>query len=78
METGYQHIELNEDHAPSIAGTTMKVVEIPARTEDEPRFMVVGMISEKYWYVVITYRDERVRIISARRARVEEVAIYES
>ena len=53
-------------------------VEIPARTEDEPRFVVVGVISGKHWAAVITYRDYRVRIISARRARVEEVAIYES
>jgi uncharacterized protein len=53
-------------------------VEIPARTEDEPRFVVVGMISEKHWSAVITYRGERVRLISVRRARDEEVAIYES
>jgi uncharacterized DUF497 family protein len=36
------------------------------------------MISEKHWSAVITYRGERVRIISVRRARVEEVGIYES
>jgi uncharacterized protein len=53
-------------------------VEIPARTEDEPRFVVVGVISGKHWSTVITYRDDRVRLISVRRARVEEVAIYES
>ena len=53
-------------------------VEIPARTEDEPRFLVVGMISEKHWSAVITYRGEKVRLISVRRARAEEVAIYES
>jgi uncharacterized DUF497 family protein len=53
-------------------------VEIPARTEDEPRFLVVGMISGKHWSAVITYRGETVRIISVRRARVEEVEIYES
>ena len=53
-------------------------VEIPARTEDEWRFIVVGVISGKHWSAVITYRDDRVRIISARRTRVEEVAIYES
>lgn len=52
--------------------------EIPARTEDEPRFVVVGMISEKHWSAVITYRGERVRLISVRQARVEEVAIYEN
>ena len=54
------------------------LVEIPARTEDEPRFVVVGMISGTHWSAVVTYRGERIRIISVRRARVEEVAIYES
>lgn len=52
-------------------------VEIPARTEDEDRFLVVGMISDKHWSAIITYRNERMRIISVRRARIEEVAIYE-
>jgi uncharacterized DUF497 family protein len=54
------------------------LVEVPARTEDEVRFVMVGMISEKHWSAVITYRGGRVRIISVRRARDEEVAIYES
>jgi uncharacterized DUF497 family protein len=53
-------------------------VEVPARTEDELRFLVVGMISDKHWSAVITYRGERVRLISVRRSRVEEVEIYES
>jgi uncharacterized DUF497 family protein len=55
-----------------------KFVEMAARTVDEERFVVVGMISGKHWSAVITYRGERVRLISVRRARVEEVAIYES
>ena len=53
-------------------------VEVRARTEDEPRFLIVGRISAKHWSAVITYRGEKVRIISVRRSRVEEVAIYES
>ena len=53
-------------------------VEIPARTEDEPRFLVVGVISGKHWSAVLTYRCEKVRLISVRRSRVEEVEIYES
>jgi len=52
-------------------------VEIPARTEDEPRSMVIGMIGERRWSAVITYRGERTRIISVRPSREEEVAIYE-
>jgi uncharacterized protein len=51
--------------------------EIPARTTDEPRWLVIGRIGGKHWSVVVTYRDERIRIISARRSRKEEVALYE-
>ncbi|MCK4304147.1 MAG: BrnT family toxin [Candidatus Eisenbacteria sp.] len=54
------------------------LVEIPARTEDEPRFLVVGRIADKHWSAVITYCGERIRIISIRHSRSEEVAIYES
>jgi uncharacterized DUF497 family protein len=53
------------------------LIEIPARTEDEPRFLVIGSIAGKHWSAVITRRRERIRLISARRAREEEVAIYE-
>nr|WP_231859602.1 BrnT family toxin [Nodularia spumigena] len=51
---------------------------MPARTEDEPRFLIVGVIAQKYWSAIITYRENRVRIVSIRRSRKEEVAIYES
>lgn len=53
-------------------------VEIPARTEDEPRFLIIGKIAQKCWSAVMTYRENKVRIISVRRSRKEEVAIYES
>ena len=52
-------------------------LEVPARSEDEPRFLVIGTIAAKPWAAFITYRGERVRIISARRARVEEIQRYE-
>jgi len=53
-------------------------VEIPARTTDEPRSLVVGKIEDKHWSTVITPRGDRTRIISVRRARPEEIEIYES
>jgi hypothetical protein len=53
-------------------------IEIPVKTSDEPRFLVIGKISGKYWSGVITYRGEKIRIISVRRSRKEEVDIYES
>lgn len=54
------------------------LLEIPAKTEDEPRYLMIGRINKKHWSAVITYRDMRIRLISVRRARTEEVALYES
>jgi uncharacterized DUF497 family protein len=53
-------------------------VEIPAKTDDEPRFLVIGQIDGRHWSAVITYRKGKTRIISVRRSRPEEVHIYES
>lgn len=55
----------------------LDLVEIPARTDDEPRFLVIAKIGDKHYCGVITYRDGFVRIISVRRSRKEEIAIYE-
>jgi uncharacterized DUF497 family protein len=52
-------------------------VEIPARTVDEPRWLVVGRIGGQHWSAVVTYREDRIRVISVRRSRDEEVDIYE-
>ena len=54
------------------------LLEIQARTEDESRYLVVGLIDSKHWSAVITYRGEKIRIISVRRSREEEVVLYES
>lgn len=54
------------------------LLEVPAKTEDEPRYLVIGVIDGKHWSAVITYRDANIRLISVRRARAEEVALYES
>ena len=54
------------------------LIEIPVRTSDETRFLVIGRISGKCWSSIITYRGDKIRIISVRRARKEEVDIYES
>ena len=53
-------------------------VVIPAKTTDEPRYLLIGKIGEKYWSAVFTHRLEKLRIISVRRSRSEEVDIYES
>lgn len=53
------------------------LIEIPAKTSDEPRFLVIGCILDKHWSGVITYREGKIRIISVRQSRPEEVDIYE-
>jgi len=54
------------------------LIQIPVKTVDEPRFLVIGRISGKHWSAIITYRGDKIRLISVRRARREEVEIYES
>jgi len=53
-------------------------IEIPARTEDEQRYVVIGRIASRLWAAVITYRGENIRLISVRPAHRKEVEIYES
>ena len=54
------------------------LLEIPAITSDEPRFLIIGKLDQKIWSAVITYRKNNIRIISVRRARKEEIELYES
>jgi len=53
-------------------------LEIPARSIDEQRYLIIGMITNIHWSAVITYRNELIRLISVRRSRKEEVELYES
>lgn len=52
-------------------------LEIPARAQDEPRFALIARIQGIAWTAICTMRGENIRIISVRRARKEEVALYE-
>ena len=54
------------------------LLEAPAKTVDEPRFIVIGKIREKLWSAVCVRRGDNVRIISVRRARKQEIEHYES
>ena len=54
------------------------LIEIQAKSDDEKRVLVVGLVEGKFWSAVVTQRNENIRIISVRRSRSSEVAIYES
>jgi uncharacterized protein (DUF433 family) len=82
METRYQHIELNEEHVPSIAGTTMKVVELvveqqangwsPEELHFQHPYLTLGQIHSAlayYW----DHCEELDRDIRRRLERVDEL-----
>ena len=54
------------------------LLQIPAKTDDEPRYLIIGRIGSKHWSAIITYRQPNIRLISVRRSRQEEVELYES
>ena len=54
------------------------LLEIPAKKTDEPRYLIIGIIAKKHWSGIITYPEDKIRIISVRRSRPEEVQLYES
>ena len=56
----------------------MDLVVVPARTSDEPRYLVVGRIGNNHCSGVMTYREYLIRNISVRRSRDGEIEIYES
>ena len=55
-----------------------RLLQAPAKTDDEQRFLVIGKIGENHWAAVCAHRGDNVRIISVRRARRQEIDHYES
>jgi uncharacterized protein len=55
-----------------------RLLEIQAKSDDEPRFLAIGLIGSKHWSAVVTYRNGAIRLISVRRSRKKEVDLYES
>lgn len=53
-------------------------VIVEAKTTDEKRYILIAKRKTKHWTAIYTLRKDKVRIISVRRSRKEEVQIYES
>jgi hypothetical protein len=49
------------------------ILEAPLAYSPERRFLVVGLIDHKYWSAIITRRNEKIRLISVRRSRPQEI-----
>jgi uncharacterized protein len=52
------------------------LLRAPGRSVAEPRFLFIGRIDGRHWVAVATVRSNRLRLISVRRARNEEVEAY--
>ena len=50
---------------------------VDARSQDEIRSGIVGIIEGKFWVGYFTLRRSKIRIISVRRARKAEIKYYE-
>jgi uncharacterized protein len=51
-------------------------LEIPAKTKEEARFLLIAEHQNEIWSAVYTLRKDRIRIISIRKARKNEKEIY--
>jgi len=54
------------------------LLQLPARSDAEKRFLFIGMIDGRHWSAIVTYRGETIRLISVRRSRPLEVQAYEA
>ncbi|PLK72398.1 toxin [Rhizobium sp. TH135] len=50
---------------------------VDARSQDEVRYGIIGLIDDKFWVGYFTLRYNKIRIISVRRARKAEIKYYE-
>ena len=51
-------------------------LQIAAKNETEPRFTLIALYGDKLWTAFFTIQEERIRIISVRRARNGEGRLY--
>ena len=49
----------------------------PARSTEEERYILIGIMENNHWSAIYTVRKEKVRLISVRRSRNDEEELYE-
>ncbi len=53
------------------------VLALPARDMGETRELAIGRYKDSFWTAVVTFRGkDRIRLISVRRSRKEEIDAY--
>jgi uncharacterized DUF497 family protein len=54
------------------------LLQVKVKTSDFPRYLAIGQVDGHHWSAAITYQDDRIKILSVRPSREEEVQLYES
>jgi len=54
------------------------LAETSSKDLNEPRYLHIGKIENEYWTAVTTLRSSKLRLISVRRSRKNEIELYES
>jgi uncharacterized DUF497 family protein len=54
------------------------VVVLPSKHPGELRHLAIGLIEGRHWTVVYSPRDDGLRLISARRSRDNEKALFKN
>ena len=54
-----------------------EAVIIQAKSDSEIRYAFISKLHSKYWAAFYTLRDGAIRLISVRRARINEQRIYD-
>jgi uncharacterized DUF497 family protein len=78
-ESNLQKHRVSFDEARTVFGDTFsRTIPDPDHSQDEQRFVTLGLSSQQRLLVVVhTDREDRIRLISARRAIRTERLIYE-
>lgn len=50
---------------------------LTSKYQKEPRYLAIGKISNIFWTAIFTEREDKIRLISVRRSRIEERELYE-
>lgn len=53
------------------------VITLPSKNPGETRHLAIGLIEGRHWTVVYALRADRLRLISARRSRTDEKALFQ-
>jgi uncharacterized DUF497 family protein len=55
-----------------------EAMTLKAHEREEIRYLLIARLLGKHWSAIFTYRQLKIRIISVRRSRKNEVNIYEN